>query len=192
MLSAAYEMPIERPDCKRLETRTNMFVMAQLSFGGRSSPVKVRNMSPSGALIDGPVLPTIGTPCRLFRENISIEAEVVWARAGRIGVKFRNRARVDAWLPTGRRTQIDVDQSLAIARAEHTNAPIIRTNRPLQPTILTNVDINGTADALAALADELSDDMAVVTRYMTKLQTLDVSVQMLRRLAELVQSIART
>ncbi|EDL49927.1 hypothetical protein ED21_25688 [Erythrobacter sp. SD-21] len=149
-------------------------------------------MSSGGALIDGPVLPTAGTPCRLFREDVSIEADVVWATAGRIGVKFRNRARVDAWLPAGRRTQTDVDQSVVTAKAEHANAPHSHTIRPLAPTLLTNIDINSTADALAALAAELADDPAVVTRYMTKLQTLDVSVQMLRRLAELMQSIDRS
>lgn len=191
MLSAAYEQPIEFPDCKRQEVRTNMFVMANLSFGGRSSPVKIRNMSPGGALIDGPVLPTVGTPCRLFRGDISIEAEVMWANSARIGVKFRNIANIDAWLPSGRRTQNEVDQAVAAAKAERTTAPPFIPNRSLESALLANVDINATADALAVLADELADEPAVVARFMTKLQTLDVSVQMLRNLAELLQSNAR-
>lgn len=191
MLSAAYEQPIEVPDCKRQEARTNMFVMANLSFGGRSSPVKVRNMSPGGALIDGPVLPLVGTPCRLFRDDISIEAEVVWARSARVGIKFRNRADVSAWLPSGRRTQNEVDQAMAIVRAEALTARPATSYRELESTLLSNVDINATADALAALSDELAEEPAVVARFMTKLQTLDVSVQTLRKLAELVQSTAR-
>lgn len=187
MFSAPYEQFAEHPDCTRRELRTNMFVMANLTFGGRMLPVRVRNMSRSGALVEGSVLPVKGVPCRLFRGDISIEAEVAWANSGKVGLKFRNYVDVDSWLPAKRKTQNEVDQAVAAAKAERLPASPIHKLTSLQSTLLNNADINATADALAALADELADDPVVVARWMTKLQTLDVSVQTLRKLAEVVQ-----
>ena len=42
----------------------------------------------------------------------------------------------------------------------------------------------GHASAADALADDLAEDPAVVARFMTKLQTLDIAAQTLRKLAE--------
>ena len=73
MLSAAYEQPEQYPDCARVEPRTNMFVMAALVTGHTRETVKVRNMSASGALVEGPTLPNPGTPCLLNRGEIALE-----------------------------------------------------------------------------------------------------------------------
>lgn len=191
MLSAPYVQPSHRPDCQRSEMRNSIFVIASLSFGGRSERVKMRDISASGALIEGPILPIAGTPCRLVRGELAIEAVVVWANSGRIGLKFRNRTQVKAWLPSGQMTQSQVDQEVATAKAELVGKPPASPNRTLQSPLLTNVDINAVADALATLADELADDPVVVGRFMSKLQQLDVGVQTLRKVAELVQTSER-
>ena len=92
MLSAAYEQPEQYPDCARVEPRTNMFVMAALVTGHTRETVKVRNMSASGALVEGPTLPHPGTQCLLNRGEIALEAEVVWMKFGKAGLRFARRA----------------------------------------------------------------------------------------------------
>ena len=51
----------------RREPRTNMFVMATIYADTGSAPVKVRNLSSTGALIEGEVLPPLGATVRLRR-----------------------------------------------------------------------------------------------------------------------------
>lgn len=188
MLSAAYEMPAAHADCKRAEPRTNMFVMAKLVFSGTTNPVKIRNMSPSGALIEGPALPTEGMACCLSRADMELDANVVWVRANKVGLKFRQRAHIADWYPAARRTQSEVDAAVAQARAELAS-PVRATTAeaspqaPIMASALSADEVRATADALAALADDLADEPAVVARFMAKLQTLDIGVQTLRKLA---------
>ncbi|MBO6527445.1 MULTISPECIES: PilZ domain-containing protein [unclassified Erythrobacter] len=183
MLSAAYENREAYPNCARAEPRTNMFVMAALVTSGARETVKVRNMSSNGALVEGPVLPLAGTPCLLHRGDLSLEAHVVWVKPGKAGIRFRNTADVGQWLPSGRRTQSEVDAAVKMAKAEFVSAPAPKTPAPLFSTELSREEVNHTAAAMEALADELADDPAVVARFMTKLQTLDIAAQTLRKLA---------
>jgi hypothetical protein len=180
MLSAAYEPQKDFIGCARTEPRTNMFVMAALVTGNSRETVKVRNMSPGGAL----VLPQPDTQCLLHRGDISLEAVVVWIKPGKAGIKFRHRADVGLWLPSGRRTQSEVDVAVQTAKAELVAAPVAKVAAPLFSAELSREDVAHTAAAMEALADDLAEDPAVVARFMTKLQTLDIAAQTLRKLAE--------
>ena len=184
MLSAAYEPQKDFIGCARTEPRTNMFVMAALVTGNSRETVKVRNMSPGGALIEGQVLPQPDTQCLLHRGDISLEAMVVWIKPGKAGIKFRHRADVGLWLPSGRRTQSEVDVAVQTAKAELVAAPVAKVAAPLFSAELSREDVAHTAAAMGALADDLAEDPAVVARFMTKLQTLDIAAQTLRKLAE--------
>lgn len=44
----------------RIELRTNMFALATVAGKDVAGPVKIRNLSPSGALIEGALLPLRG------------------------------------------------------------------------------------------------------------------------------------
>ena len=47
--------------------RTNMFLMATIYAGGGSAPVKVRNLSLAGALIEGGRIPDVASEITLRR-----------------------------------------------------------------------------------------------------------------------------
>ncbi|MBX7481869.1 PilZ domain-containing protein [Qipengyuania qiaonensis] len=187
MISAAYESLSQHRNCMRAEERTNLFVMAKLAAGGSACTVKVRNISAGGAMVEGAALPPPGTPCRLLRGNISIEAQVIWLHANRVGLQFRGRAEPKDWLPSGQNTQSDVDQAVAQAKAELSQAPIARSPAPLISTALAPADVAQVADTLEILADELADDPVVVAGYLAKLQTFDIAVQTLRKLAVMLE-----
>jgi hypothetical protein len=190
MISAAYETLSPHMNCMRAEARTNLFVMAKLAAGGSVCTVKVRNISSGGALVEGAALPPPGTPCRLIRGDISLEAQIVWLQASRVGLQFHGRAKVADWLPSGQSTQTDVDRAVAQTKAELTHAPIARSATPLISTALTAADVAKVADTLEILGDELADDPAVVAGYMAKLQAFDISVQTLRKLAAMLERSA--
>ena len=192
MISAAYETLSPHMNCMRAEARTNLFVMAKLAAGGSVCTVKVRNISSGGALVEGAALPPPGTPCRLIRGDISLEAQIVWLQASRVGLQCHGRAKVADWLPSGQNTQTDVDRAVAQTKAELTHAPIARSATPLISTALTAADVAKVADTLEILGDELADDPSVVAGYMAKLQAFDISVQTLRKLAAMLERSAAT
>ena len=51
---------------------------------------------------------------------------------------------------------------------------------------MSREDVTAIAAAVEALADDLAEDPAVVARFMTKLQSLDVAAQTLRKLSDLI------
>ena len=77
----------------------------------------------------------------------------------------------------------EVDTAVRMARAELVVTPQAKVDAPLYSADLAREDVVSIAAALEALADDLAEDPAVVARFMTKLQTLDISVQTLRKLA---------
>lgn len=191
MLSAAYESPTPYANCKRSEARTNMFVMAKLLAGGTSCTVKVRNMSAGGALVEGASLPTSGTPCILVRGDTSLEAHIIWLGAGKAGLNFVGAANVDDWLPNARKAQQEVDNAVAQAKAELAHTPRTQPPAPLPSTAISSADVIRTANALELLANDLAEEPAVIGRFMTRLQTLDISIQTLRKLAEFLPNPPR-
>ncbi len=67
---------------------------------GFSVEVRIRNLSRSGALIEGEVVPSAGSTVELIRNNNSARAEIVWSRPGRCGVKFDNPIVIEDWVGT--------------------------------------------------------------------------------------------
>jgi len=186
MPSLAYQLTPDRPDCSRRAPRTNMFVIADLASTTASGKVKIRNMSASGAMIEGPALPPSSAHCRIRRGGLELEGEVVWVAGNRAGIRFDGTAHVADWLPNGGRTQSDVDRAVAEAKngcATH------QASEPRQPAPLISRPVDAdqaaeVADQLERLADALSGDAEVVMRHMNRLQALDLAVQTLRKLAD--------
>jgi hypothetical protein len=73
---------------KRRSRRDNVLLSASLDLPDRSQPVKLRNLSEDGALVEGAGL--VEPNCYLlFRRNeIEVPARVVWVRGGFVGIAF--------------------------------------------------------------------------------------------------------
>jgi hypothetical protein len=97
----------------RVETRSNIFVMAALYADGRSvAPVRIRNISRTGALVEGVELPLVGGKVRLSRASLSATGMLVWVEGAKAGINFDETVVVADWLPQGRRAfgQQSVDE----------------------------------------------------------------------------------
>lgn len=183
MFSAAYTAPETRSDCARIEERTNMFVLATLVAEGVSNRVKIRNMSPSGALIEGPLLPRTGVPIKLCRAETTLTGYVVWSAGKHAGLRFRERAVVLDWLPTTNGGQRAVDQAVSLAKAEKEAGLLPSSQAPLPSSTISSADLMAIANLIDKLADEMACDPAVVSKYMDKLQILDIAGQTLKKFA---------
>jgi hypothetical protein len=165
----------------RIESRSNIFVMAALYSAGRSvTPVRVRNISTTGALIEAAVLPPAGTHVRLGRASLSASGTLVWVENAKAGMRFDDPVAVADWLPQGRRGfgQQFVDELFHQKR--------LGAARKVFP----GADGGSLADELLELracleraAEELALDGAVASRHVTTLQAIDLVGQALAKVA---------
>lgn len=178
-----------QPETQRAHARTSMFVLASMAAASASGPVKIRNMSPSGALIEGGTLPHVGEHLSIRRGELAVAGRIVWRLDGRAGLQFDGEVDVADWMPAGGNRQQKVDQTFqelkAAAAAPIVPAPAVTPAPPprLGPSPIERLDLLETADALDALADFLAEDAEMIARLSTKLQTLDIASQLLRRCA---------
>jgi hypothetical protein len=161
--------------------RRNMFVMAALSGDEFSEPVKVRNLSSTGALIEGTVLPKVGARVTLRRGNSTACGVIVWCIGGKAGLKVDGHLEVADWMPGDHTHKNGIDSVIAKVSEERAVGLIAPA---LERSVAVNaIELRSLADAIGTLADDLSDDKQVVVRFASKLQTLDIAVQVLRKLA---------
>lgn len=172
-------------DCDaRRESRTSLFVMAALYSDAGSWPVKVRDLSSAGALIEGGTIPPPGTNIRLCRGSQSILGQIVWSRSERAGVRFETSVSVNEWLPGNRasRPQQRVDDLVQQIKSSSVETPVHPQN--MKSAEVSAAELTRLRIAVESLAEDLSADPDVVRRHMAKLQTLDLTAQMLRKLAD--------
>jgi hypothetical protein len=160
----------------RAEGRANVFLGAVLDSGAGSVPVRIRNISAKGALIDGPILPEPGAKVRLVRGMLQASGTLAWEAQGHAGVSFEEPIDVEAWVRrTGHPGQQRVDSLVAV----------IRRGEPVQ-----NCREEPRADPLMDISrslDELCERLASRSEFPPELGEdllkLDVIAQSLRDLA---------
>ena len=170
----------------RREPRTSLFVMATLYVGSGSSPVKVRDLSSAGALIEGGAIPPPGTSVRLCRGSLNITGEIVWHSGGRAGLRLESSISVAEWLPGRQATapQQRVDEIVQQVKASGTAGSVSLQNVPeFQSSKLSALELTRLRVAIESLAEELAADPDIVKRHMAKLQTLDLAAQAFGKLA---------
>jgi hypothetical protein len=72
----------------RAERRFEVQLSAVLRTGLLSMPVRVRNLSRSGALVQAPCAPPNGGTVTLSREGFAIEGTVMWVDGHLFGLRF--------------------------------------------------------------------------------------------------------
>jgi hypothetical protein len=159
-----------------------MYLGAALQSQGSSLPVKIRNMSSTGAAVEGSVVAEPGTSVRLVRGGLRAEATVVWSREGRCGLRFAGPVSVPKWrAPPANPHQERVDLLVAQVRAGHVPSTRVPSepNQPSGPVGTAQLadDLGQVSDLLLGLADELLCDLAVLAAHGSALQNLDIAVQ---------------
>lgn len=172
---------------QRTDARSNMFVMAAIYFGGSPLPVRIRNMSRSGALIESATIPAENSEVRLSRGSLSVSGRIIWQRGNRAGIRFDSDVAVADWLPRG-----------SGMTGQHRVDEIVHACKTLPSAALEGMAGSATTepshrdiarqmlqfrDALNAVAEELAGDTAIAAAHPTALQALDVMGQKFEKLA---------
>ena len=72
----------------RRAIRSNVLLAATIEAFGNAIPVKLRNLSTEGALIEGKNLPLEGAKVVFKRNELSVDSHVVWVLDDHAGVAF--------------------------------------------------------------------------------------------------------
>jgi hypothetical protein len=72
----------------RREPRYSLLLCVKLLTSRGMLPARLRDLSLSGALIEGPALPPPGSALFLVRGHLEISARVAWRRGDRAGLEF--------------------------------------------------------------------------------------------------------
>lgn len=166
----------------RAERRSNLFVLAALHCRGQGAPiaVRVRNLSPTGALVEGPDLPATGSAVRLARGALTVEGEVTRRDDTSAGVRFIGLVQISDWLPgTRNHRQQRVDQLVMEARAGRA-----RQAGGGAPDAPSPPDYSAIARSLHQASEALLGDPDLVRRHPGALQAIAIAAQALERLGD--------
>lgn len=172
----------------RAESRSNVFVIAALYSEAGSAPVRIRNMSRGGALVEGGVLPAEGGEVRLARGSLDVSGTIAWRNRDKAGLKFDFAVCVADWLPAGDRGsgQQRVDEIVYRSRYSgpaSAGPPIACPAAAVTSSYGLAQELRLLSEGLRAAGEALASDPEVAMRYLAKLQVLDLATQRLDALA---------
>ena len=82
----------------RADQRSHVFLMAVLRAGTMSCPVRVRNISIHGALLEGNGLPSEKQIVALRRGSLSVSGQIAWIAGQHCGIRFSKPITVAEWV----------------------------------------------------------------------------------------------
>ena len=82
----------------RKNRRSNVLMSASLELSGTSVPVKLRNLSAEGALVEGSKLPVEGSSVLFRKGDIGMPGRVAWVNGHQAGVNFAQKLNPDQLL----------------------------------------------------------------------------------------------
>ena len=192
---------VAEPAVPSRRARTNLLLSATIEADGVAGPVRIRNLSEEGALLEGAALPPVGAGLVLRRLQLQMGATVIWTDRSRCGVRFEGSISVAGWregnwiAPVGHAGQMRVDGIQAA----------LRSGQPLPQ--LHEVEVEGAiqqskAEIDARIADELTalqtlledlgaqlaDAPAIAAACPAALQQFDLAVQTLGHLSQVVRA----
>ena len=83
---------------KRRARRSHVLMAASIEVGGTIMPVKLRNLSSVGALVEGGELPVVDSQVIFHKKELKLSGRVAWVADGRAGVAFDTKLDPEAVL----------------------------------------------------------------------------------------------
>lgn len=184
-----------RQDEPRSADRSSIYLAAALYCDGASSPVKIRNISATGALLEGVAVPSPGTLVQLVRGGLIVHGLVIWTSDGRCGLKFSGSIDVQNWRAgLAHAEQQRVDEVVKLVKAGAVPLPVPplghlpQRNDPEESAARLSDDLRIVSALLDKLGEELASDMEIVTGHGPALQNLDIAMQVISAVATMMDS----
>jgi hypothetical protein len=207
--TAADFQPAMAADNRRVAPRTFLMLAATARCGGKILAVRIRNVSETGALIEGDDLPGAGEPIHLSRGESEIDGVIAWSVGIRRGVHFSEPVAVETWRsgkpvkPVPGQGRVDLIQAAVRAGTAPAQAAAPAAAPASAPAAAAEDGWTGQIDArlgeelafvqrlIEALGDELVGDHAIFHRHANALQNIDLASQILGHLSRVMLSPER-
>jgi hypothetical protein len=164
-----------------------MFLAAALAGPGYSVPVKIRNMSATGALVEAGSVPERGAAVQLVRGRLRASAEVAWCVAGKCGLRFSGLVNVKEWLaPAANQEQHRIDEAVRLLKAGAVPLGAASQSRETVSSAELASDLDSVRRLLDAHCDCIAGDAAYVAQFGEQLQNLDIALQVVAAVADLL------
>jgi len=181
-------------DDPRNGPRANVFLAGVLHAAGGAFPVRIRNLSPEGALAEGGDLPDEGNAVRLQRGPYTVAARVVWRLDKGCGLRFSAAIPVEQWISYGTASggQQRVDAMVADARSGTAGpGPVVEPGSPgLIDCLQAATEMETLCEHLRGAAEDLAAKPEVVALAFEALQRLDIATAQLAGLAQRLRAPA--
>ena len=165
-----------------------MFLAAVLRAGEQQASVKVRNMSPNGAMLESTLALPPGAKVHLIRGALVAQGTIIWSSHGRCGLRFSCKVSVKQWLaaPTAEQQRVDEVVSLVRAGEVSTASGLGEDDEPSAPRSEERLvdDLKDVARLMQDLGDDLASSKETLARHGAKLQNLDIAMQMIRAIGQ--------
>ena len=79
----------------RKARRSHVLMTASLELSGTSLPVKLRNLSADGALVEADTLPVEGASILFRKGDLTVQGHVAWAKTRHAGISFARKLDPD-------------------------------------------------------------------------------------------------
>lgn len=155
---------------------------ATLYADSGSNPVNIRNMSQSGALIEGPVLPDVGERIMLKRGQLQATGWIAWRVERKAGVRLEAAIYVTDWMSRQVSAgQERIDALVSIVRNDAPSAAAVAGTGTGTGQISIESELGQLRAELKALETGLLRDVIVVATH-PEIQTIDISLQRIDRI----------
>jgi hypothetical protein len=164
-----------------------MFLAAVLRLADSSLPVKIRNMSSTGALVEGPTIPELDSAVHLIRGSLAVAAQVAWSEQGRCGLRFSSLVSIREWLaPPSNREQLRVDDAVRLVKAGA--IPLHVGAQAHDSAWLTELglDLRAVRRLLEGHCDDMMTSPEAMMRFGERLQNLDIVLQTIAAVADML------
>jgi hypothetical protein len=178
----------------RRAARTNMFIAATAEIGGRPCPVRIRNMSETGALLESNIPLPLEANLTLRRGDHVAAGTIVWSEGHKCGVAFSGSVCVAAWMgrPAARdaegQKQVDALQAqirngaVPLAAAQPVRAELVPAE--LQQRLAE--ELSHIKRIIDDIGEELSAEPTILSDHAESMQQFDIVSQSLGHLARLL------
>lgn len=177
------EDPLETGAGGRDQARSSLFIAAVMRSGSEQVPVKVRNMSLNGALIETPLAPSVGTEVQLIRGALVAIGTVMWSFENRCGLRFASDISIKQWLEApSKAEQQRVDEIVSLVKAGAIPGAFSGRHKAGSKKAYESqlVDsLNAVVKLLSHLEVDLCSSPETLERHGRSLQNLDIALQVI-------------
>ncbi len=75
----------------RRSRRSNVLLTATVEIAGEMLPVKLRNLSAEGALVEAELLPAADSAIVFHRNDLSVRGKIAWVGGNHAGIEFNRK-----------------------------------------------------------------------------------------------------